>query len=385
MGFPRTLAVFAAVAALIAGCGHSPQRAAPSPSSTVKAIPPAKAACGDPAAILSSMSTRDKLAQLLMVGVRDGDDAKAVVASNHVGGIFIGSWTDKKMLGPNLVKDLSVSTALPVAVSVDEEGGRVARLSALIGPAPSAKALAMMHTPEEVYAMALDRGHRMFGLGITVDFAPDVDVTDQPDDTVIGDRSFGSDPEKVVAYAGQYARGLHDAGLLPVLKHFPGHGHGSGDSHTGSVIVTPPLQQLQDNDLVPFRKLLNAVAPQGAMVGHLQVPDLTGNEPASVSRAAVQMLRTGAGYNGPAFDGPIFSDDLSSMAAIKDHYTVPEAVLRTLQAGTDVALWITTDEVPAVLDRLEKAVAAGELTMPSVDASVLRNAKFKGSKPDCGR
>jgi beta-N-acetylhexosaminidase len=121
------------------------------------------------------------------------------------------------------------------------------------------------------------------------------------------------------------------------------------------------------------------------MVGHLQVPDLTGNEPASVSRAAVQMLRTGTGYNGPAFDGPIFSDDLSSMAAIKDHYTVPEAVLRTLQAGIDVALWITTDEVPAVLDRLEKAVAAGELTMPNVDASVLRSAKFKGTKPDCGR
>ena len=108
-----------------------------------------------------------------------------------------------------------------------------------------------------------------------------------------------------------------------MLKHFPGHGHGSGDSHTGSVIVTPPLQQLQNNDLVPYRALLNAVAPvRASMVGHLQVPDLTGNEPASVSRAAVQLLRTGVGYNGPAFDGPIFSDDLSSMAAINDHYTV---------------------------------------------------------------
>ena len=121
------------------------------------------------------------------------------------------------------------------------------------------------------------------------------------------------------------------------------------------------------------------------MVGHLQVPELTGNEPASLSRAAVQLLRTGTGYNGPAFDGPVFSDDLSSMAAIKDHYSVPDAVLRALQAGTDVALWVTTDEVPAVLDRLEKAVAAGELTMPNVDASVLRIAKFKGPKPDCGR
>ena len=384
MGFPRVLAVFAAVTALIAGCGHSSQRPNSAPAtSSAKPIPPAKPACADPAAILSSMSPRDKLAQLLMVGVRSGDDAQAVVANNHVGGIFIGSWTDLSMLTNGMVKNLSASTALPVAVSVDEEGGRVARLSKLIGPAPSAKALALMHTPDEVYSMALDRGHRMRGLGVTVDFAPDVDVTDAPDDTVIGDRSFGSDPAKVTQYAGAYARGLRDAGLLPVLKHFPGHGHGSGDSHTGGV-VTPPLSQLQNDDLVPYRTLVTA-APVGVMVGHLQVPELTGTDPASLSRAAVQLLRTGTGYKGPAFDGPVFTDDLSSMAAIKDRYSVPDAVLRALQAGNDVALWVTTDEVPAVLDRLEKAVAAGELTMPNVDASVLRIAKFKGPKPDCGR
>jgi beta-N-acetylhexosaminidase len=384
MGFPRVLAVIAAVMALITGCGHSSQRPNSAPAtSSARPIPPAKPACGDPSAILSSMSPRDKLAQLLMVGVRSGDDAQAVVANNHVGGIFIGSWTDLSMLTNGMVKNLSASTALPVAVSVDEEGGRVARLSKLIGPAPSAKALALMHTPDEVYSMALDRGHRMRGLGVTVDFAPDVDVTEAPDDTVIGDRSFGSDPAKVTAYAGAYARGLRDAGLLPVLKHFPGHGHGSGDSHTGGV-VTPPLSQLQNDDLVPYRTLVTA-APVGVMVGHLQVPGLTGTDPASLSRAAVQLLRTGTGYKGPAFDGPVFTDDLSSMAAIKDRYSVPDAVLRALQAGNDVALWVTTDEVPAVLDRLEKAVAAGELTMPNVDASVLRIAKFKGPKPDCGR
>ena len=120
------------------------------------------------------------------------------------------------------------------------------------------------------------------------------------------------------------------------------------------------------------------------MVGHLQVPELTGDEPASVNRAAVHLLRTGTGYHAPAFDGPVFSDDLSSMAAIKDHYSVPDAVLQALQAGVDVALWVTTDEVPAVLDRLEKAVAAGELTVPGVDASVQRIKKFKGAKSDCG-
>jgi beta-N-acetylhexosaminidase len=379
MGLPRFLAVLAAVTALMTGCGHTSKPAsAPPTTSPAKPVPPAKPACGDPAA----MPLRDKLAQLLMVGVRNGDDAKTVVASYHVGGIFIGSWTDLSMLGPNLVKDLSVSTALPLAVSVDEEGGRVARLSKLIGPAPSARELAKTHTPDEVYGMALDRGHRIHGLGITVDFAPDVDVTDAPDDTVIGDRSFSSDPAKVTEYAAAYARGLRDAGLLPVIKHFPGHGHGSGDSHTGGV-STPPLSALQTDDLIPYRTLVTA-APVGVMVGHLQVPELTGDEPASVNRAAVQLLRTGTGYNAPAFDGPVFSDDLSSMAAIKDHYSVPDAVLKTLQAGIDVALWVTTDEVPAVLDRLEKAVAAGELTVPGVDASVQRIKKFKGAKSDCG-
>ncbi|MGH3552233.1 MAG: glycoside hydrolase family 3 N-terminal domain-containing protein, partial [Mycobacterium sp.] len=198
-----------------------------------------------------------------------------------------------------------------------------------------------------------------------------------------GDRSFGSDPAVVTEYAGAYARGLRDAGLLPVLKHFPGHGHGSGDSHTGGV-TTPPLAELQNDDLVPYRTLVTA-APVGVMVGHLQVPGLTGNQPASLSPAAVQLLRDGTGYGGPPFTGPVFSDDLSSMAAINEHYSVADAVLRTLQAGTDVALWVTTDEVPAVLDRLEKALAASELTMPAVNASVLRIAAVKGSRPECGR
>jgi len=378
MGLTRILVVLAAVAALMTGCSHAPRQPAPTTSPAAKAQPPAKPACGDP----TTIPLRDKLAQLLMVGVRNGDDAKAVVATYHVGGIFIGSWTDLSMLGPNLVKDLSVSTALPLAVSVDEEGGRVARLSKLIGPAPSARVLARTQSPDQVYGIALDRGHKMRGLGITVDFAPDVDVTDAPDDTVIGDRSFSSDPAKVTEYAAAYARGLRDAGVLPVIKHFPGHGHGSGDSHAGGV-STPPLSQLQDDDLVPYRTLVTA-APIGVMVGHLQVPGLTGDEPASLNRAAVQLLRTGTGYRAPAFDGPVFSDDLSSMLAIKGRYSVPQAVLRTLQAGTDVALWVTTDEVPAVLDRLEKAVAAGELTVAGVDASVRRIATFKGPKSDCG-
>jgi beta-N-acetylhexosaminidase len=380
MSFPRVLAALAAVTMLAGACGTGERpKSAPAPSHQAAARP----ACGDSAAVLAAMSTRDKLAQLLMVGVRNRADATAVVKDHHVGGIFIGSWTELSMLKDGSLKGLTATTALPLAISVDEEGGRVSRLSPLIGPAPSARVLAQTQSPEQVYVTTLKRAQRMRDLGITIDFAPVVDVTDAPDDTVIGDRSFGSDPAKVTEYAGAYARALRDAGLLPVLKHFPGHGHGSGDSHTGGV-TTPRFAELQNDDLVPYRTLVTA-APVGVMIGHLQVPGLTANQPASLSPEAVRLLRTGTGYDGPPFNGPVFSDDLSSMAAVNEKYTVPDAVLRTLQAGTDIALWVTTDEVPAVLDRLDKALSAGELTMPALDASVLRIAQMKGRRPECGR
>ena len=393
----RTLAAVTALPLVLLACSAPAQKAAPTPSSPISAVPaaspvplvgpgpaPAPAAapaCGDGPALLGAMSTRDKLAQLLMVGVRNAADARAVVDDYHVGGIFIGSWTDLTMLTDGSLPDIANAGPLPLAVSVDEEGGRVSRLSALIGSAPSARVLAQTRTPDEVYQLALDRGRQMKGLGITVDFAPVVDVTAAADDTVIGDRSFSNDPAVVTTYAGAFARGLRDAGLLPVLKHFPGHGHGSGDSHTGGV-TTPPLADLQADDLVPYRTL-TAEPPVAVMVGHLQVPGLTGTDPASLSGAAVGLLRDG-GYGGPPFGGPVFSDDLSSMAAISDRYGVAEAVLRSLQAGVDVALWVTTDEVPAVLDRLEKAVNAGELSMPAVEASLLRMAGIKGPNPRCG-
>ena len=354
------------------------EAATPTPTPLPPAEPPA---CGEGGALLSAMSTRDKLAQLLMVGVTGADDARAVVANDHVGGIMIGSWTDLTMMGDPLRQIAASASPLPLAVSTDEEGGRVSRLKSLIGVQPSPRVLAKTDTPREVHDIALQRGQAMKNLGITVDFAPVVDVTQETDDEVIGDRSFGDDPATVTAYAGAYAQGLRDAGVLPVLKHFPGHGRGSGDSHLGDV-TTPPLSDLQSTDLVPYRTLA-AVAPVAVMVGHLEVPGLTSDEPSSLTPGAYALLRSGQ-YGGPSFEGPVFTDDLSSMKAISDHFGVPDAVLKALQAGADIALWITTDQVPAVLDRLEKAVDAHELDIKGVDASIRRIAGFKGKSPLCG-
>ena len=328
------------------------------------------------------MSVRDKLAQLLMVGVTGEADARAVVVNQHVGGIFIGSWTDLTMLKNRSLIDIAGSAGpLPLAVSVDEEGGRVERLSTLIGSAPSARVLAQTESPEQVYQLALDHGRKMRNYGVTIDFAPVVDVTNAPDDTVIGDRSFSNDAAAVTTYAGEYARGLRDAGVLPVLKHFPGHGRASGDSHKTGVF-SPALGDLQSLDLVPYRTLA-AQPPVGVMIGHMQVPDLTGTDPASLSSAVVDLLRKGTGYGGPPFDGPVFTDDLSSMKAITDRYSIAEAALKALQAGADTALWVTTTEVPAVLNGLESALARGELNRDKIEASVRRMAAAK-SFPRCG-
>ena len=394
----RSLAACAALPLMIAGCsapatqsqsassdqvssaqGNSGEGAVTPMAGPIQApAAPAKPFCGD----LASLSTRDKLAQLLMVGVRNAADARGVVGNSHVGGIMIGSWTDLSMLTDGTLAEIANVGPLPLAVSVDEEGGRVSRLASLIGSQPPARTLAQTQTADQVYGIALARGRQMRGLGITVDFAPVVDVSNQGANTVIGDRSFSNDPATVTAYAGAYARGLRDAGVLPVLKHFPGHGHGSGDSHTAGVVSTPPLSELMNSDLVPYRTL-TAEGPVAVMIGHLEVPGLTGTMPASLSPAAVNLLRSG-GYGGPGFNGVIFSDDLSSMAAISSRYGVAEAVLRSLQAGIDQALWITTDEVPAVLDRLEKAVASGELNMQAVEGSVQRLVGIKGASARCG-
>lgn len=385
---PAAVALVATAAVTIAAFsgGPSSRDAVRSPSSTpvpAPAVAPGPA-CQKLDEVLAGLDLRRKLAQTLMVGVTDIDDASAVVNDQHVGGIFIASWTDLSMLTSGALRALQSATRpIPLAVSVDEEGGRVQRLKTLIGSQDSPRQLvAEGMSAEQVHAIAFERGRKMRDYGITIDFAPVVDVTGAAADSVIGDRAFGPDPETVTEFAGAYAQGLRDAGLLPVLKHFPGHGHASGDSHHSGV-TTPPLDVLLQKDTVPYRTL-TTIHPVAVMLGHMQVPGLTDTDPASLSEAAYALLREGR-YGGPPFDGPTFTDDLSSMGAITQLYTVPEAVLKALQAGADTALWVSTDHVPAVLDRLESAVNSGELATSRVDDAVRTMAVTKNPELACSR
>ncbi|MEU4339997.1 glycoside hydrolase family 3 N-terminal domain-containing protein [Nocardia sp. NPDC023852] len=379
------LAVFAAVATACSGGSSTDStsaRATTPDATTAAAVPvtsPARQDCA--AGYLAQFTTREKLAQLLTVGVTGAADATDVVRTEQVGGIFVGGWTDQALLGSGEIAQVKQAAKVPLMVTIDEEGGRVSRVRDLIGAAPSARVTAQTMTPEQFYDATLTRGRALKDLGVTVDFAPDVDVSSQPDDAVIGDRSFSDEPAVVTRYADAYIRAMREVGVGTVMKHFPGHGSGSGDSHTGAV-RTPPLDAMQTVDLVPFRDLIGSGA--AVMVGHLDVPGLTTpNVPASISPQAMALLREGRGYGAAPFQGPIFTDDLGGMAAISSRMSIEDAVEAALLAGADNALWITTDAVPQVLDRLEQAVSSGRLSMAQVDASVLRTATFKGALPRC--
>ncbi len=334
----------------------------------------------DCAAVVAAMTPRARLAQRLMVGV-DGSDPAAtaeIVRSTQLGGLFVGG-NATTLLEKQQLRGVQAMSRVPLMVAVDDEGGRVQRVDTLDGRLLSARALTRL-SPIEVRKVARDRGRALVARGITANFAPVVDVSDQRANAVIGDRSFGDDSERVTRYAAAFASGEREAGVYTVLKHFPGHGHADGDSHLGPV-TTPPLDVLRSSDLKPYADLLGEGGPlagtgrTGVMVGHLDVPDLTDGLPSSLTPAVYELLRQDYG-----FDGMVVTDDLGAMKAVTGRFELPEAVELALSAGADMALWTSGGPVGPVLERLDQALAAGRLDAD--DGAVARILAAKGT---CGR
>lgn len=354
----------------------APEAAPAPPEAPVAPLLPQLHAPCDPATAVGQLPLRRRLAQLVMVGVdpHDPGEARDLVATEQVGGIFVGG-SATGLLSEGALAQVQEVAQLPVAVAVDDEGGRVQRFDEIAGSIPSAREMAATMTPQQVRELARERGAVLRASGVTVDLAPTVDVSSQPDDDVIGDRSFAADPEMVIRYAEAFAQGLRDSGVLPVFKHFPGHGRTDGDSHEEAV-RTPPVAELQRTDMLPYRRLLGSGA-DAVMVGHLDVPGLTDPAtPASISPDALALLRDDVGYR-----GLVMTDDLGAMRAISDRMGLPEAVLQSLAAGVDIALWTSGDPPGEVLDHLEQAVGTGALPQSRVDDAAQRVLRVKGIDP----
>ncbi|AJE68443.1 beta-N-acetylglucosaminidase [[Brevibacterium] flavum] len=368
----KPLAAAVAVAGvLLAGCAEElEQQKAISRLSTSTSTPPAPTA-EDLARAQIPEQQRDQVASLMMVGVANYDQALDAL-NQGVGGIFIGSWTDENLLtepGRN-IEALREAVGRDFSVSIDFEGGRVQRATNILGDFPSPRVMAQTMTPEQVEDLAEILGTGLAAHGVTVNFAPVVDV-DAWGLPVVGDRSFSNDPAVAATYATAFAKGLSKVGITPVFKHFPGHGRASGDSHTQDV-VTPALDELKTYDLIPYGQALSET--DGAvMVGHMIVPGLgTDGVPSSIDPATYQLLRSGDYPGGVPFDGVIYTDDLSGMSAISATHSPAEAVLASLKAGADQALWIDYGSLGSAIDRVDAAVSSGEYPQEQMLASALR-------------
>jgi beta-N-acetylhexosaminidase len=217
-----------------------------------------------------------------------------------------------------------------VIVAADEEGGDVTRLDAATGSAyPGNLALGAVDDPELTSRVARALGRRLAAAGIGLDYAPDVDVNSNPDNPVIGVRSFGADPALVARHAAAWVRGLQSAGVGACAKHFPGHGDTGIDSHFALPTVGLSRRELAKVALPPFQAAIDAGA-RAVMLAHLLVPALDPDAPATVSPHAVRLLRENLGFSG------LIVTDAMEMRAVKDRYGLDRAIVLAVAAGADL-------------------------------------------------
>jgi beta-N-acetylhexosaminidase len=368
---PRPTRAFAALVSLVALVGALVLAPAPAAASAAVLAP---GSC-DQGVAWWRWPLEQRVAQLLAVAVPfDHLDQLEGLAATGVGTLVLRDHATAGD-GPTLLAATAAARAaapLDPWIAVDEEGGDVTRLSALIGALPGPRALAATTTPADVRRLVAEHARAMRALGVDVDLAPVLDTA--PVDSGfhgIVSRSFGDDPDVVWRYGSAFVAGLDDGGVLPVVKHFPGLGHATANTDLAPAQV-PPLGSLRAHDLVPFERAVAAGIPV-VMVGHPVVPDLTGGLPASLSPATYELLRGELGFAGVAM-----TDALGAVAVDAAGFDLHAAARTALAAGADVALLPAAGNLAPVRDALVADVRAGALPLARVDEALGRVLAAKG-------
>jgi beta-N-acetylhexosaminidase len=257
----------------------------------------------------------------------------------------------------------------PALVAVDEEGGMVSQLAGFWDVPPSARAVASSGGPPLVKDLAARTARRLLALGINLDFAPVVDIHSNPRNPVIGIRSFGTSASQVAACGRAAIEGFHSAGVIPVAKHFPGHGDTSLDSHIASPRLDLTMEQLMMRDLRPFEAAIQAGVPM-MMTGHLLVPALDADpkHTATLSPAIV----TGLLREKLKFSGVVVTDalEMHGATALGSH---GEVAVRAIEAGVDLLLYSKLEPGPEeALVALREALGSGRVSPERVGAAIER-------------
>ena len=267
----------------------------------------------------------------------------------------------------------------PLFISVDQEGGRVARLGEPFTQFPPMSCLGQANSDDLAYRFGLAMGREMRAVGVNMDYAPVLDVHSNPDNPIIGHRALDSDPGKVARLGAEVIRGFYDAGVIPVGKHFPGHGDTSQDSHLTLPRIERTRESLEQTELVPFAHAIGH-GLEVIMTAHVVYPAWDAERPTTFSRSIINdVLR-----NSLHFDGLIMSDDLE-MQAIEDKLeSLPELGTR---AGIDVFLIChDLEKVNALQDSMIHGIESGKIPRANIEQSLARifkvKEKLKVSKDD---
>lgn len=328
---------------------------------------------------LANMTLEEKIGQMLLVGI-DGTEldtqAKRMIAEDKVGGIILYKDNISNLKGMvSLINDLKKSNAenpVPLFMSVDQEGGKVSRMPDEYAAIPSNGSVGAANNSSAAGTMGKLLARELLSAGFNMDFAPVLDINSNPDNPVIGDRSFGNTADLVSRLGIAEMKGIASEGVVPVVKHFPGHGDTSVDSHLELPVVNKTAAELAKLEWQPFEAAIQENA-DAVMVAHILFPELDADKPASLSRAIIgDLLREEMG-----FQGVVITDDLT-MGAITGHYTLAAAAVDTVQAGSDILLVAHEyGNEQAVRKALLDSVKSGILEESRIDESVYRILALK--------
>ncbi len=329
---------------------------------------------------ISEMTLREKVGKLFFVrpeALKENswpmemlpDDAAAFCGQYSVGGVVL--FAHNILDSVQLRRFTSAIHALPghPLVCIDEEGGRVARIanneSFDVPRYASMESIGKTGDVKNAYNAGFSIGSYLRRYGFDVDFAPVADMNTNPQNIVIGARAFSGNPWVAAPMVVSCMRGFMDAGVVPCLKHFPGHGDTSGDTHEGYVQIDKTWEEMTDAEIIPFRAGIRQGAPM-VMAAHISVPAVTGSDiPASLSSIILQdKLRKELG-----FDGVIVTDAIG-MGAISKRYSSGEAALACFLAGADIILM--PENLPEAFDAILSAVQDGTISGQRLDDSVRR-------------
>ena len=339
--------------------------------------------------ILESMTLEEKVCQLFMITpealtgvgtvVQAGTSTKNAIDQYPVGGLIYFSQNlqdpgQTRTMLANTQQYAKERTGFPIFLSVDEEGGQVARVGS--NPAFGVEKIGNMSDvgsrgdTQEAYEVGSTIGAYLSDLGFNMDAAPDTDVLTNPNNQVVKYRSFSSDPQLVTEMAASELRGLNEQGIIGMYKHFPGHGGTTDDSHEGYAYVDDTLEELKSGAFVPFQDGIdNGI--QVIMVSHISCPNVTGdNTPATLSK----MMITDILRNDMGFDGMVITDAMN-MGAITAQYSSSEAAVAALNAGVDMLLM--PEDFQSAYQGVLDAVKDGTVSEERIDESVRRILELK--------